>query len=206
MTGKFFSVKSLGSPLGADQRVVKAADYEQLVQYETLLQQLQNRHQHREKVMSAAMGKSIQRGMAQGMERANQKAAEQMLLFTAVMDDYLQRVEQELVEVVISAVRRIFHSFDDATLVQQVVQSGMEMVKGSRKLHIRVHPSVQMEVEQRLEAVRQRFAHLEVIGDGDLNETDCILESDIGIVNAGLWAQLEVIEQTLRGLVAPPAG
>lgn len=205
MTEKFFSIKPLGSPLGAGQSVVKAVDYEQLVDYETLRKQLQANYEHREKVLLAAMAKSIQRGKQQGMELANRHATEQMIRFTATMDDYLKQMEQDLVKVVISAVRRVIHSFDEVTIVQHAVQSAMELVKGSRKLHIRVNPVVQTEVEERLESVRQRFTHLEVIGDADLNETDCILESDIGIVNAGLWPQLEIIEQTLREAVASPA-
>lgn len=205
MTEKFFSIKPLGSPLGAGQTVVKAVDYEQLVDYEELRKQLQAHYEHREKALLGAMAKSIQRGKEQGMELANRHATEQMVRFTAAMDDYIKQMEQDLVKVVISAVRRVIHGFDDATIVQHAVQSAMELVKGSRKLHIRVNPSVQSEVEARLDSVRQRFTHLEVIGDADLNDTDCILESDIGIVNAGLWPQLEIIEQALKEVVTHPA-
>lgn len=205
MTEKFFSIKSLGSPLGAGQTVVKAADYEQLVEYEDLRRQLQTHYERREKALVAAMAKSIQRGKEQGLELANQHATEQMMRFTAAMDDYIKQMEEDMVRVVVSAVRQVIHSFDDATIVQQAVQSAMELVKGSRKLHIRVNPSVQAEVEERLEPMRQRFTHLEIIGDADLNDTDCILESDIGIVNAGLWPQLAVIEQTLKEVAASPA-
>lgn len=205
MTEKFFSIKPLGSPIGAGQTVVKAADYEKLVEYEALSKQLQAQYEHREKVLLAAMTKSIQRGKEQGLELANQHATEQMVRFTAAMDDYIRQMEQDLVKVVISAVRRVIHSFDDATIVQNSVQAAMELVKGSRKLHIRVNPSVQTEVEERLEPMRQRFSHLEIIGDADLNDTDCIFESDIGIVNAGLWPQLAIIEQVLQEVVAPPA-
>lgn len=205
MTEKFFSIKPLGSPLGAGQTIVKAVDYEKLVEYEDLRNQLQAHYERREKALVAAMAKSIQRGKEQGLELANQHATEQMMRFTAVMDDYIKQMEEDLVRVVISAVRQVIHSFDDATIVQQAVQSAMELVKGSRKLHIRVNPSVQAEVEERLESVRQRFTHLEIIGDADLNDTDCILESDLGIVNAGLWPQLAVIEQTLKEAASPPA-
>ena len=46
-------------------------DYEQLVEYEELRKQLQAHYQHREKVLLAAMAKSIQRGKEQVWQRSD---------------------------------------------------------------------------------------------------------------------------------------
>lgn len=197
---KFFSIKPLGSQLHSGQQVLKAADYEQMLTYDQLLQQLEQRYAQREKVAAVALAKSIRRGFEDGQEKAQRQAAEQVLLFSGRVNDTLAKLEEELVEVVINAVRKIVRSFDQEERVREAVQSGLELVRGSHKLLVRVHPQQQMAVAAQLDAIPHRFSSLEVVGDPHLAGDDCILESDIGIVNAGLDLQLQVIEQVLRSV------
>lgn len=195
---KFFSIKPVSSQLEAGQRVLKSADYQQIVSYEQLLQQLEQRYQQREKVAAIALAKSIQRGMEEGQDRASKQSAEQLLAFSGRINDTLQKLEGELVEVVIAAIRKIIRGFDQEAQVREAVLGGLELVRGNHKLLIRVHPSHQAAVSTQLDSIPHRFSSLEVIGDPQLQTDACILESDIGIVNAGLEQQLAVIEQALR--------
>ena len=195
---KFFSIKPLGAQFQADQRVLKAADYQQILTYEQHLQQLEQRYRQREKVAAVALAKSIQRGLEEGQERANRQAAEQMVLFSGRVNDTLTRIEDELVEVVTAAVRKVILGFDQEEKVRNAVQAGLELVRGSHKLLVRVHPQQQAAVAAQLDSIQHRFTNLEVVGDQQLQPDDCILESDLGIVNAGVGHQLLVIEQALR--------
>ena len=195
---KFFSIKPLGAQFQADQRVLKAADYQQILTYEQHLQQLEQRYRQREKVAAVALAKSIQRGLEEGQERANRQAAEQMVLFAGRVNDTLTRIEDELVEVVTAAVRKVILGFDQEEKVRNAVLAGLELVRGSHKLLVRVHPQQQSAVAAQLDSIQHRFSNLEVVGDQELQPDDCILESDLGIVNAGVGSQLLVIEQALR--------
>lgn len=195
---KFFSIKPLGAQFQADQRVLKAADYQQILTYEQHLQQLEQRYRQREKVAAVALAKSIQRGLEEGQERANRQAAEQMVLFAGRVNDTLTRIEDELVEVVTAAVRKVILGFDYEEKVRNAVLAGLELVRGSHKLLVRVHPQQQAAVAAQLDSIQHRFSNLEVVGDQELQPDDCILESDLGIVNAGVGSQLLVIEQALR--------
>jgi type III secretion protein L len=199
VTEKFFSIKPLVSQLPSGQQVLKAADYEQLVSYEQLLQQLEQRARQREKVAAVALAKSINRGMEQGQARASQEAAEQMVLFAGRVNDTLTNLEGELVELVITAVRKVIREFDQEERVRQAVLSGLDLVRGSHKLLVRVHPQLQTAIAAQLDAIPHRFSNLEVVGDPQLQADDCILESDLGIVNANTEQQLQIIEQALRG-------
>jgi type III secretion protein L len=136
--------------------------------------------------------------LEEGKGRANQQAAEQMVLFAGRVNDTLGKLEEELVEVVTAAVRKVIRSFDQEGRVREAVLGGLELVRGSHKLLVRVHPHQQAAVAAQLDAIPHRFTSLEVVGDAQLEADDCILESDIGIVNAGLEQQLQVIEQALR--------
>lgn len=202
---KFFSIKPVEAPLRADQKVLKAADYEQLVDYERMVFELQHRHRQREEIVSVALGRSIKRGLEQGRERANQEAAEKMVLFAGRVNDTLMMLEGELTELVTTAVRKVIHSFDAEERVKQAVLGGLELVRGSHKLLVRVHPQRQAAISEQLDAIPHRFTSLEVVGDDQVAEDSCILESDLGIVNAGLEQQMQVIEQALRGQFSRPA-
>lgn len=198
MTEKFFSIKPLGSQVHSGQQILKAADYQELVTYEELLNQLEQRFHQKEKVAAVALAKSIQRGLEEGQERANRQASEQMVLFAGRINDTLAKMEEELVELVTQAVRKVVRNIPIEDQVREAVLGGIELVRGSHKLLVRVHPHQQAAVAAQLDAIPHRFKSLEVVGDPELKTDDCILESDIGIVNAGLEPQLQIIEQALR--------
>ncbi|UOG93531.1 MAG: type III secretion system stator protein SctL [Candidatus Thiothrix sulfatifontis] len=201
---KFFSIKPVAAQLRAGQKVLKAADYEELVAYERLASDLETRHRQREEIMSVALGRSIKRGLEQGRERADQEAAEKMVLFTGRVNDTLMALEGELVELVAGAVRKVIHSFDQDERVRQAVLGGLELVRGSHKLLVRVHPQMQATISEQLDAIPHRFSSLEVVGDDQVAVDGCVLESDLGIVNASLEQQIQIIEQALRGTFYRP--
>ena len=157
---KFFSIKPLGAQFQADQRVLKAADYQQILTYEQHLQQLEQRYRQREKVAAVALAKSIQRGLEEGQERANRQAAEQMVLFAGRVNDTLTRIEDELVEVVTAAVRKVILGFDHEEKVRNAVLAGLELVRGSHKLLVRVHPQQQAAVAAQLDSIQHRHRHV----------------------------------------------
>lgn len=199
MTEKFFSIKPLDYPLRPGQKILRAEDYEQLLTYEQLLQRLEQRYQHREQALIAALAKSIRRGFDQGQQQAAEQASAQMLSFNQRMQETLVQLEGELVDLVINAVRKIIRDLDREEQVKQAVLSGLDLVRGSHKLVIRVNPQVQASVAEQMDNIPHRFTSLEVVGDPQVTENNCILESDIGIVNAGLEQQMKIIEQALRG-------
>ena len=144
------------------------------------------------------MTKAITRGLEQGQEHAARQNSELMLQFAQRTDEALLKMQDELAQLVVNAVRKIVHDLDPEEKAKQAIIGGLELVRGSHKLLIRVNPQVQAAVAAQLDSIAHRFSHLEVVGDAHLDLDDCILESDIGIVNANLEQQLQVIEQTLR--------
>ncbi|MGB0845495.1 MAG: type III secretion system stator protein SctL [Thiolinea sp.] len=195
---KFISVKPLDSQLKPGQKVLRSVDYQQLVGYEDLLRQLAVRDKERQVQATEALSKSIRHGMAEGMEQANQQLAEQLLTFTLQMHESLRQVERSLADVVIEAVRKIVHDFDNETLVKNTVRSGLELVRGGKKLTIRVHPQMQEVVSEQLGELQKSISHVEVLSDSALKLDECILESDVGIVNASVDLQVEALVSALR--------
>lgn len=195
---KFISVKPLDSQLSPGQKVLKSIDYQQLVNYEDLLREVARRDKERQVEANKALNKSIEQGKAEGLEQANQQLTEQLLTFTFKMHESLNQVEQSLVEVVVDAVQKIVRDFDDETLVKNTVRSGLELVRSGKKLTVRVHPEMQEVVSEQLNELQKSISHVEVLSDGALKLDECILESDVGIVNASVEMQVEALVGALR--------
>jgi len=195
---KFISVKPLDSQLSPGQKILKSADYQQLVDYDSLLSQLAKRDKERQVEANRALSKSIEHGKAEGMEKANQELTEQLLTYTLKMHQSLSEVEQSLVEVVIEAVQKIVREFDDETLVKNTVRSGLELVRSGKKLTVRVHPQMQEVVSEQLVDLQKSISHVEILSDEVLKLDECILESDVGIVNASVELQVEALVSALR--------
>jgi type III secretion protein L len=195
---KFISVKPLDSQLQPGQKILKSADYKQLLDYEGILHKLALREKQRQVTAAEQLEESIRLGRDEGMEQANKKLAEELLNFTLSMHERLSEVEQSLVYVVVEAVQKIIHDFDDETLVKNTVRSGLELVRSGKKLIVRVHPQMQSTVQEQLGEFERSINHIEVLPDMGLKIDECILESDVGIVSASVEQQVEALVNALR--------
>lgn len=195
---KFVSIKPLDSQLEPGKVVLKAHDYRHLVNYDTLVQEMAQREQEREQQATQALHEAIQAGMQQGRAQAHDQVVLQLLSFTVKMHDNLRNVELAMVQVVLDAVQQILHSFDDRELVASTVRRGMDLVRSSKKLIIRVHPQMQDVVLEQLEEWQRMIVHIEVLPDTQLKLDECVLESDVGIIHTSVEQQMESLIRALR--------
>lgn len=195
---KFVSIKPLDSQLEPGKVVLKARDYRHLVNYDTLVQEMAQREQEREQRVTQALQDAIQAGMQQGHAQAHDQVVHQLLSFTVKMHDNLRNIEVALVQVVIESVQQILHTFENRELVASTVRRGMDLVRSSKKLIIRVHPQMQDVVLEQLEEWQRTIVHIEVLPDTQLKLDECVLESDVGIIHASVEQQIESLIRALR--------
>jgi len=202
---KFVSIKPLDSQLQSGQSVLKADDYKHLVSYEELLRKLAAREKERELRATEALAKAIQSGVQQGREQAHHQLVEQLLEFTVRMNESLRNVELALTEVVIESVRQIIAEFDNEELVKSTVRRGMELVRGSKKLVVRVNPQMREVVAEQLQDWEKQASHLEVLADHQLKLDECVIESEVGIINTSVELQVQSLIKALRKAFPAPA-
>jgi type III secretion protein L len=136
--------------------------------------------------------------MQQGHAQAHDQVVHQLLSFTVKMHDNLRNIEVALVQVVIESVQQILHTFENRELVASTVRRGMDLVRSSKKLIIRVHPQMQDVVLEQLEEWQRTIVHIEVLPDTQLKLDECVLESDVGIIHASVEQQIESLIRALR--------
>jgi type III secretion protein L len=109
-----------------------------------------------------------------------------------------------LCDIVINAVRRVIGEFDDRDLVIRIVRNAMAVVRSQKHVVIKVSPQDAEFVKMEVNSLLQQFPaveFIEVVSDSRLAPKSCILESEMGIVDASVEVQLKALRNALMKTV-----
>ena len=117
---------------------------------------------------------------------------------------FLTGVEDEVVRIVTKALEKILGEIDDRELVSRVVKSCLSLARQERTVTLRVRPDDVSHVKSRmgeLLADHPGISFMQVEGDSRLDRGGCILETEMGVVDASVDVQLEAIRRSLARTV-----
>ncbi len=112
-----------------------------------------------------------------------------------------------MVDLVLEAVRRIINDFDDRQKVEKVVENCLSLVRNQQQIMIKVHPDRATQIRQDVHLLQSKFPaieQIEVVQDNHLAIDACVIESDIGRVEASLSGQIEALRSTLERVFSIP--
>ncbi len=148
------------------------------------------------------------RGHAEGREEARLAQAEQMIEQVTRTVDYYAQVEQRMVALVMQAVQRIVADFGDRERVVAVVKGALAVVRNQKQVTLRVSPSQLDDVRASVNELLAAFpgvGFLDLVPDARLGPDACILESEIGVVEASIAGQLGAIEKAFASILGSRA-
>ncbi len=185
--------------------VVRARDWEQLAQLDTLLARANGLYAEAGEEIAQARERGHAAGFAEGFARAQQQMAEQLASLNERRARVLGEASTRISELACAIVARIAPDFDARTIVPPLVMQAVEAAQAEQFLLIRVHPSVRTEVSAGLSAVRQ--AHpgvgvIDLVDDESLDPLSCVVVSEAGEVRAGVAQQIEAIRLALANASA----
>src|SRR5262249_11124865 len=120
-------------------------------------------------------------------------------------------LEETVASLVMLALEQMIGAMDDRELLMKVVRRALSVVRERGRVTIRIHPDRVGYVEEQL-GVGDGGATgrvIEVVADPLLGHRDCILETELGIIDASIDVQLEAIRKSLLhavGSLDGPAG
>ena len=141
------------------------------------------------------------RGFQLGLDEAQQEMVGEMTQLAAQKKHFLQASERELVDVVMSSVRKIIHDMDDETRVVGVVKNALNLLRHQKELRLSVSTSMIHAVRTRLNellALYPAVSYIDLVADGRLDTDECVLESSIGRVEAKIEPQLQALRQAFE--------
>jgi type III secretion protein L len=144
----------------------------------------------------AAFEAEKQRGYQEGLEEARLQQAEQMIENVSRTIDYFSKVEGRMVDLVMQAVQKIIGDFDDSERVVITVKNVLSVVRNQKQMTLRLNPQQVDLVKARVDELLAAYpgvGYLDILPDSRLKPDACILESEIGLVEASMEGQIAAL-------------
>lgn len=177
-------------------KVIKAQDFWAYKQAREAVAEGIKRHDQIVDAAHAAFEAEQRRGYLEGKEAARLEQTGNMIGIISQTVNYFAKVEAQMVDLVLDAVRRIIDDFDDRERIVKVVRNSLASVRGQKQLLVKVNPLHTATIKTHISALMEAYPsieQIEVIPDSQLAEDACVIESDIGQVEASMSGQLEAL-------------
>lgn len=188
--------RQLSVGLDPAAKVVRAEDVATLREAEQALAAAHAQAQCVLEQAKAAFEAERARGYQEGLEEAKLEQAENMIENVSRTVDYFAKVEGRMVDLVMQAVQKIVSDFDDEARVLITVKNVLSVVRNQKQMTLRLNPQQVEMVKARVNDLLAAYpgvGYLDIVADHRLKADACILESEIGLVEASMEGQLAAL-------------
>lgn len=196
-----FQLKNPSLPAPAPgTKVVKAAEYAEFCEADRIIEAALERARAIEAKAEAEYEARREAGYADGVEQGRMAHAEKMMETVLASVEFIEKIESTVVDVVTQSVRKIVGDLDEDERIRRIVATALAHVRGEQKVVVRVAPSDEPAVSAALAAMTSG-AYLNVVADPRLKPSSCILESNLGVIDASLETQLKALEHAFTAKI-----
>ncbi|MDD2966867.1 MAG: HrpE/YscL family type III secretion apparatus protein [Desulfovibrionaceae bacterium] len=200
--GTVFCIKNNTIHPQAGTHIIKAQEANLLIQANSLLNAAQNYADTMQRKAEEAYEAKKQEGYTDGQEEGKMEHAEKMMETVMASVEFIEQLEHSLVDVVSQVLRRILGEMGDNERIVALVRQALLSVRNQQRVLIRLAPADEPAVRQALAPLLQSNPasgnFLDILADARLERGACLLESELGIIDASLETQLTALEKALR--------
>ncbi|HHM8659609.1 TPA: SctL family type III secretion system stator protein PscL [Pseudomonas aeruginosa] len=185
--------------LAPGQALLRARDYQDYLSANRLVEAARERAAEIEREAHEVYQEQKRLGWEAGLEEG---LIQETLLRC---NRYYRQVDRQLGEVVLQAVRKVLRHYDAVELTLAATREALALVSNQKQVILHVQPEQLAAVREQVARVLKDFpevGYLEVVGDARLDQGGCILETEIGIIDASLDSQLAALQAALTESVA----
>jgi type III secretion protein L len=194
-------LKDGGLRLLPERKVVKAAEVTAVREARALIDDAAAEAERIRQAAKEAYEQEKRRGYQDGLAAGGDEVAKRLIELAAQGSELMNDFESRVPEIVISALRQILGTFDDTELAIRTANQALRMFHKQTELVVRVPPDRLEKVRARIDELRSNGSatpDIDVVADRDLTDGGCVIESELGSVDASIEAQLAVLEQAMR--------
>jgi type III secretion protein L len=187
--------------LEVKNKIIKAND---IWAYQDAKRIVSEAMQRKDQIIDAAhavFNAEQKRGYREGRESARLEQTKNMIEIITQTVDYFARVETQMVDLVMDAVRRIINEYDDREKVIKVVRNSLALVRNQKHITIKVHPDKLTAMREQIISLKEIYPsieQIELIGDSELASDACVIVSDIGQVEASMTGQVNALRSSFE--------
>ncbi|MBF0398468.1 MAG: HrpE/YscL family type III secretion apparatus protein [Desulfobacterales bacterium] len=140
------------------------------------------------------------KGYEDGIALGKQHISEQMFELVDRSINYFAQIEEDICDIVLSALKKILKEYNKQDVIINVVKNLLQIVRDQKKIVLKVSPNNVSLINQKIKEISSDYpniSYIDVVADDRINEDGCILESEIGIVDASIDVQLGAIKNSI---------
>jgi type III secretion protein L len=217
-----YEIKPDGFDLKQCGKIMKANSYATLVDCRAMLsavqakckKMLKDAQSESERIVAAAKAEAEsilqeaketkkaeeERGYEAGMETGKQEIANVMMDFVTKSANSFSKLENDVTDVVKMALRKIIGKLDKMELITSVVKNSLQKVKTQKQATLKVAPTEAQVLRDRIADLTRdtpMLEFLDICADAHLQPGSCIIETELGVIDASVPVQLEAVENAL---------
>ncbi|WP_257279837.1 MULTISPECIES: HrpE/YscL family type III secretion apparatus protein [unclassified Endozoicomonas] len=179
-------------------KVLKTQDYADYLESKDIIKKARDHAREILEQSRQAYEKEKQRGFEEGLAESKVDQAEQMLKVVSRTINYLSEVEKALADILMSGIKKIIGEYDQEELAVSLVKNALQHVRNEKQVTIRIPPSQFKMVKARLNEILAEYkgvGFINLVSDQRLSTGDCIMESDVGVVDASVDLQIKALQK-----------
>jgi type III secretion protein L len=201
--GSYYRLKEIGYQLPAGCHIVPREMTQPLEEATRIVEDAEATAKEIVAAAEEAYRRECARGYEDGLEKARLADIERLLGETGTLDAALRDVEDDLIRIVISAVRKLTQEFDDIRKAEAVVRNALGQMRREKKAELRVAPGQYNEFREAISGIAGDFPEIDlvdVVEDASLAPPQVIVETSIGRVEGEFGRSLDELEAIILRL------
>jgi type III secretion protein L len=138
-----------------------------------------------------------EKGYKDGLHQSQKEMATKINETLISVEQYLHGVEQKIRSLVMDTVSKVLDNMDKSELIHALVKKALTKMRNHKPIKLKIAPMHVDLLNARIMEMQIAYPNIdgiEIIADDRLSSNQVILESPMGIIDAGLETQLSAIQ------------
>ena len=179
-------------------KVLKAKDYVTYLEAADIIASAEQKAAEIIEAGKNAYERQKQQGYEDGVAESKLDQTDQMLKVVSRTINYLSDIEKAMADILMTGVKKIIGEFDQEELAVNLVRNALQHVRNEKQVTIRIPPSQYKMVKAKLNDILAEYkgvGFIDLVADQRLSTGDCIMESEIGVVDASVDLQIKALQK-----------
>lgn len=185
-------------------KIIKAEEVQTILAANEILDTAKKRASEILENAEKAYAERKEQGYLDGQTEGKLEHAEKIMETVLSSVEFIENIENTLVDIVHDSIVKVIGELDDNERIVRIVRTALQHVRNQQQIIIRIAPQDEKYVRNALSAMltqRQGTGYLDIQADPRLQQGSCILESELGIIDASLDTQLKALENAFRNKI-----
>lgn len=185
-------------------KIIKADEMQTLFEANEILETAKNRAKEILENADKAYAERKEQGYLDGQMEGKLEHAEKIMETVLSSVEFIENIENTLVDIVHESIVKVIGELDENERIVRIVCTALQHVRNQQQIIIRVAPQDEKYVRSALSAMltqRQGSGYIDIQADPRLQQGSCILESELGVIDASLDTQLKALENAFKNKI-----